>query len=187
MKYFHGIYERVKRGKFRLNGFFVSLFINLFGGKCSNKIYIEKGVVFTHIPHEGLLIEKGVHIGRNVTIDVPLGGKLIIREGTRISIGSYISASDGITIGRNVLIGEYSSVRDADHGIKMGEFIKNQHLTKRSIWIGNDVWVGRGVIILKGINVGSGSVIGANAVVTRSTEPNEIVVGNPIKNIGFRE
>lgn len=49
--------------------------------------------------------------------------------------------------------------------------------------LGNDVWIGSGVTVLPGIRIGDGSIIGAGSVVTKSTEPFGVYVGNPAKLI----
>lgn len=54
------------------------------------------------------------------------------------------------------------------------------------VYIGNDVWIGCRATILPGVQIGSGAVIGAGSVVARHVFPYEIVVGNPIKTIGYR-
>lgn len=51
--------------------------------------------------------------------------------------------------------------------------------TKGDIIIGNDVWIGANATIMSGVTIADGCVIGSNAVVTKSTEPYSIVVGNP--------
>jgi acetyltransferase-like isoleucine patch superfamily enzyme len=42
------------------------------------------------------------------------------------------------------------------------------------------------VIVLDGVNIGDGSVIGAGAVVTKSTEPYGVYVGNPARKVKQR-
>ena len=51
--------------------------------------------------------------------------------------------------------------------------------TKGDIIIGNDVWIGANATIMSGVKIADGCVIGSNAVVTKSTEPYSVVVGNP--------
>ena len=59
-------------------------------------------------------------------------------------------------------------------------------LTNGPIIIGNDVWIGTGSIILSGTHIGNGAVIGACTVVRRNVPPYAIVVGNPMKIVGYR-
>jgi len=43
------------------------------------------------------------------------------------------------------------------------------------------------VIVLDGVNIANGSVIGAGSVVTKSTEPYGVYVGNPARKMKQRE
>lgn len=52
--------------------------------------------------------------------------------------------------------------------------------------IHNDVWIGAGVQIIAGISLATGTIVGAGAVVTKSTEPFGIYVGNPARLMRFR-
>ena len=54
------------------------------------------------------------------------------------------------------------------------------------IIIENDVWIGSGAILLPGITVANGTIIGAGSVVTKSTEPYGVYVGNPARLIRKR-
>jgi acetyltransferase-like isoleucine patch superfamily enzyme len=55
-----------------------------------------------------------------------------------------------------------------------------------SVSIEDDVWIGANVIILPGVTIAEGSIVGAGSVVTKSTEPYSINVGNPSKLIKYR-
>jgi acetyltransferase-like isoleucine patch superfamily enzyme len=52
--------------------------------------------------------------------------------------------------------------------------------------IEDDVWIGSNAIILHGVTIKRGSVIGAGSVVTKSTEPYSISVGNPARILRYR-
>ena len=60
---------------------------------------------------------------------------------------------------------------------------RNLHKSSSEIYIGKSCWIGAGSIILPGVRLGDNVVVGATSVVTRSVEPNKIVVGNPAKII----
>ncbi len=59
-------------------------------------------------------------------------------------------------------------------------------ITKGPIIVESDVWIGRGATILSGVNLAQGTIIGAKAVISKSTEPYGIYVGNPGKLVGYR-
>ena len=118
----------------------------------------------------------------------------VIEEAAKVAIGRrcgfnrgvYITASRGITIGDDVIIGAYTVLRDADHGTEPGITIKDQPLKTDGIWIGNDVWIGAHCVILKGTVIGNGAVIGANSLVKGKVPANEVWVGSPARKLRSR-
>ncbi len=125
-------------------------------------------------------------LGRNVLFETNGNGRIVIGNRVRINDGSTITAHAGISIGDDVLVGEYVSIRDANHGIERGKLIRSQVHQCDAITIGSDVWIGRGCCILKGITIGNGAVVGANSVVTSDVDGNVIVAGAPARAIGAR-
>ena len=134
-----------------------------------------------------IVIGEYSYIGRDVTFDVQKEGKILIGQFIRINKGCIISSGKGVRIGSNVLIGEYTSIRDSNHKIFKGQLIRNQELSSSEIIIEDDVWIGRGCVILKGVYIGKGSVIAANSVVNRSIPAYKIAGGNPAKIIKNRD
>ncbi len=63
------------------------------------------------------------------------------------------------------------------HKLRAGKSVFNP------ITIGGGVWIGADVTILPGVKIADGCVIGAGAVVTKSTQPDGLYVGNPSKRI----
>jgi acetyltransferase-like isoleucine patch superfamily enzyme len=108
-------------------------------------------------------------------------GKAVITlgDGVVLSRGVHLVAMAGITIGRGVMIGEYTSVRDANHQRQPDVAIRDAGHTAKPIVIGAEVWIGRGAIVLGGVTIGDGATIGANAVVTRDVSPGATVAGVP--------
>ena len=108
-------------------------------------------------------------------------GKIRIGQEVRLNRGATVCADALVSIGDFSLVGEFVSIRDANHGIVPGVRIREQPLEARAIHIGRDVWVGRGVCILPGVTLGDGAVIGANSVVTKDVPPNTIAAGIPAR------
>ncbi len=126
-------------------------------------------------------------IGSNVVFETQENGIIKLGNNVRINQGSVLVAYEGITIENDSLIGEYCSIRDSNHGIKLNKLIRIQPHDYSPIVIKNDCWVARGVTVLKGAYLDDGCVVGANSVVTGMINKNEIAVGTPAKVIKMRQ
>ena len=107
-----------------------------------------------------------------------------INENTMINnSATLISEGEGISIGRNCLIGPNVEIYDTDfHEIDTKK--RHTHLsTTKKVVIKDNVFIGSGVKILKGVTIEENCVIGAGSIVTKSCPPNVIVAGNPARII----
>jgi acetyltransferase-like isoleucine patch superfamily enzyme len=126
-----------------------------------------------------------IYLGRNLLLYPDLyletqpGASIKIADDVVISRGVHIVAYSGITIGAGSMIGEYTSIRDANHLRNANGTLRDGAHSAASIVIGAQVWIGRGVTILPGVNIGANATVGANAVVTRDVAPGTTVVGVP--------
>lgn len=126
-----------------------------------------------------IVIGRNVHIGAGCYIQAAPGAEIYIGDGSTINTGCILVAQRLIKIGSNVHIGEYTSLRDADHlGISDG--LVSEYLVE-PIEIGSDVWVGRGCLIGKRAVVPAKSTIGANSIVTRPLTVSGTYVGAPAR------
>lgn len=139
-----------------------------------------------YLPHTGFKIGHNVFWGRDTVIDVLPDGHLELGDHVSFTANVFVAATQAIRIGNDVLVAEFASLRDADHGMINGKLIRTQAMCSKPIMIGNDVWIGRGVSVLKGTKINDGAIVGANAVVTTDVPPNAVVAGVPARLIRYR-
>ncbi len=114
-------------------------------------------------------------------------GEIKIGSFVTLNSGVHLVSFDSITIGDDTLIGEFTSIRDANHGTDdLSTPMRSQSHVATPIRIGRNVWIGRGCCILKGVTIGDGAVVAANSVVTKDVPANTIVGGVPAKPIRAR-
>ncbi len=171
----------------RLRGIYWTVLLRVCGVNVGHGLRVDSGLLFKSPPHPGLSIGSNVSLGSNVVIDVDENATLVIGDNVKLNLAVVIAAAESIEIGNDVLIGEFVSVRDADHGVAVSDIpMRSQMQNSSPVRIGNDVWVGRGVAILKGCRVESGAVIAANSVVKGNVTSSSIVGGIPAKLIRMR-
>lgn len=152
------------------------------GGRCGPGLRVEPRLRLRHGAHQGLSFGRNVYLGIGTVIDCPPGGQVSIGDDVTLTHGIFISAAKSVKIGNDTLVGEYVSIRDADHFAELGPVpIREQPMDARGCDIGSNVWIGRGCAILSGAVLHDGCVIGANSVVRGEIPENAIAVGSPAK------
>lgn len=107
-----------------------------------------------------------------------LNGHLIFGENFSANKNCFISCTENICFGKNVLLGWNVNIRDSDgHSV----YFQNRKKTQqKAIIIGDHVWICSETHILKGSGIGNDSVIGYKSLLTkRFDENNVLVVGHP--------
>lgn len=171
----------------RLRGFYLRWLIRLCGGQCGKGLLVDGRVLFKYPPHAGIRIGSNVSIGKNTVIDVPEYGSLEVGDRVKLNMDIVIAAQERIRIGADTLIGEFVSLRDADHGMNVSAGVMQaQPMIASPIEIGPDVWIARGVIIMRGVSVGAGAVIAANAVVRTDVGARQVFAGVPARFVKNR-
>jgi acetyltransferase-like isoleucine patch superfamily enzyme len=145
-------------------------------------------------------IRAGTIIYTNVTISdgCQTGHNVMIREKTTIGENTLVGTNtiiDGtVKIGKNVSIQTgvyiplYSTIHD---NVFMGPFSKLTNdkyvMRKKFDLIGPTleefVSLGANSVILPGVKLKTGTIVGAGSVVTKDTEPKDIVVGVPARRL----
>ncbi len=133
-----------------------------------------------------VMIGEKARIGDLAELTTNHEGVIRIGREVRLNRGATICAYTEVSIGDFSMVGEFVSIRDANHGIAKGELVRNQKHDAKPIRIGKDVWVGRGACILPGVTIGDGAIIGANSIVTKDVPENCIAAGIPAKVIRER-
>lgn len=132
--------------------------------------FFGKGVVI----YDNALFE--VH---NINASITTGNNCIF------SYGALVVCSIKITLGSNVWIGEYTSLRDATHSFSSSLPIGTNPDIIEAIKIGNNVWIGRGCLVLPGTVIEDNVIIAANSVVKGNCQANSMYGGCPAKFIKF--
>jgi len=113
-------------------------------------------------------------------------GEIVIGDGAVLSTGVHLVSYAGLFIGKGTMVGEYTSIRDANHTRAEGMTLRESDHSAKPIVIGSEVWIGRGVTVLGGVTIGDRAIVGANAVVTRDVPADTVVAGVPAVPIQYR-
>jgi acetyltransferase-like isoleucine patch superfamily enzyme len=153
----------------------------------NHDVKLGKGVLLKGLSYN-------IHVGDHVNLYdhciIELAGnesELRIGNHCLFSYGVLISCTRKISIGNDVMIGEYSSVRDTTHSYR--DATKTIHDTEDvsdPIEIGNDVWIGRGCVILGGAVIEDGVIVAANSVVKGRLEKYGLYGGAPARLLKMR-
>ena len=142
-------------------------------------------VVLGHVELHGTC---NIQFGRSaliypgVYLETQGAGSITIGDGVVLSRGVHIVAFDRVTLGNGCMVGEYSSIRDANHKFSASSIRDAGHVST-SVDIGENTWLGRGTAVLQGASIGVNSVVGANAVVTKVLGSDQIVGGIPARSL----
>jgi acetyltransferase-like isoleucine patch superfamily enzyme len=122
---------------------------------------------------------KNLFLYRELYWETQETGSIVVGNDVVMSRGVHVVSFCRVSIGDGTMIGEYTSIRDANHRIRTGLPIRVSGHEAAPITIGRNVWIARGVMVLPGVTIGDEAVIGANAVVTKDVPAGAIAVGVP--------
>ncbi len=110
---------------------------------------------------------------------------LIIGENSGVNSEVYFDNYKEVIIGKGCNIGYRTCFITGNHRLQ-SDFVSDRPLDEENckpIVVEDFVSIGANVTILPGVTIGRGSVVGAGAVVTKSIEPDSLVVGIPAKKV----
>jgi len=115
------------------------------------------------------------------------GEGLSIGKNSGIGDYAWIGAAGGVTIGSNVIMGQFVSFHSQEHEFDDTAMpIRQQGTTQRGITIGDDCWIGARVTFLDGSRVSEGCVVAAGSVVRGDIPPFSVIAGVPARVIRKR-
>lgn len=149
--------------------------------KLGKNSFIAPGYDFLFEQLKNISIGDDCLIGKNAWIHTVDKGEIVIGNGTHLGRNLTIGARKKISVGSHVLLSFGVTLLDHDHEFRNPDIppVKNKLTEGQEIIIENDCFIGAYSFILKGVHLGKHCVVGANSVVTKSFPAYSIVAGNP--------
>jgi acetyltransferase-like isoleucine patch superfamily enzyme len=152
---------------------------------------LDPSVVILDVPEVHgtgrIVCGRDLYLYRELYLETQDEGEISIGSSVVISRGVHIVSFARVLIGAGSMIGEYTSIRDANHRFAQTQALRTAGYDAAPITVGRNVWIGRGVTVLPGVTIGDGAVIGANAVVTGDVPVGAVMVGVPAKPVRRQE
>ncbi len=133
---------------------------------------------FSHLPCR-VEIGQRCGFGDGITLAPAMNGVITIGDESTLNQGCVLVASERISIGRRVAVGEYVSIRDQEHNFVPGKGVRNQGFRVAPVEIGDCTWIGRNVFIGPGTRIGRSCIVGANSVVHGTFPDGVLIAGSP--------
>lgn len=156
-------------------------------------VALDRGVTIDGYARRGVQIGAGTHIGAYTVVSCTshlsfFGEGFSIGQNSGIGDYAWIGAAGGVTIGSNVIMGQFVSFHSQEHEFENTAIpIRQQGTTQRGIVIGDDCWIGARVTFLDGSRVSEGCVVAAGSVVRGDIPPFSVIAGIPARVIRNRQ
>ncbi len=148
---------------------------------------LDSSVVVLGVPElhgtKNLWMGGDIFLYRELYFETQDHGRIEIGNNVVLSRGVHIVSYDSVILEEGVMVGEYTSIRDANHRRIQGSSVRDTGHVAKPIHIRKGAWIGRGVAILPGVTIGEGAIVGANAVVSRDVQAGDVVAGVPVRSI----
>lgn len=124
-----------------------------------------------------VLLADGVQVRQDTVLNV--SGRLDCEGQNLISWACVIHCSNDIRIGRQTIIGEYTTIADSVHFFTTPEEDVYHNVRAGSVAIGRNTWVCAKATLGRGADVGSHCIVGSNSVVTADVPDGSLASGVP--------
>lgn len=162
------------------------------------RIRIGRGATIGEFVRMDGLSKQGIEIGPGATIGaytVIMPTSVLRRLGVGFRMGrnsgigqfSFVGCGGGVTVGDNVIMGQYVSFHTQNHIFSdVDATILSQGVTHAPIVIEDDCWIGAKATFLSGAKVDRGCVVAAGAVVRGEIPPYSVIGGVPARILKSR-
>lgn len=162
----------------RLKGMVLRAMCPLFFKRIGRRVYFH-GRLRLPKPLRNVVIGDDCHVGDAAMFHTSRTSQIVIGDNCAFNSGCHIVSDSSITIGNNVFVGEFVSIRDSDHRFTPDTGVVGQGYAVDPVVIEDNVWIGRGVLVARGAKIGRGSIVAANSVVRNSFPPGVLLAGAP--------
>jgi acetyltransferase-like isoleucine patch superfamily enzyme len=155
-------------------------------------VTLGRGCIIDGLSRDGVRLGDNVNIGPYSTIQA---SGVLTRLGTGCEMGansavggySFIGCGGGVTIGANVIMGQYISFHSENHIFDRTDVtIRSQGVTRAGIVVEDDCWVGAKATFLDGCHVGRGCVVAAGSVIRGKIPAYSVIGGVPARVLRTR-
>lgn len=128
--------------------------------------------------HKGGKLTIGKHLSsqHRLLISVLPGGQMIIGNNVNINSDCSIIARQSVKIGDNVIFGPGCRIYDHDHDYRKTGHERKTSFVTDEVEIGNGVWLGADCIVLRGTKIGDNCVFGAGSIIKGIYPANTLIV-----------